>query len=179
MTNRTTLLVIDVQNGFVTKHAKHIVPVITTLINVASEHKVPVIATRFLNKPDSQYVKLMNWRKFMAPPAIDLIPQVAERCDYVIEKGVYSSLTTDFWKLMSTHHWDHFVICGIATEGCVMKTAVDIFELNLVPIVVKDACASHDGEYYHKMGMEIIKRYIGVQQVVDHKTAIRILSNTI
>jgi nicotinamidase-related amidase len=58
-------------------------------------------------------------------------------------------------------------ICGIATESCVMKTAIDLFERNIRPIVIQDACCSHAGEAAHNAGLLIIERNIGKAQITD------------
>lgn len=161
------LVVIDVQKGFVTEHARSIVPRVLSLMRTAVQTHIPIITTRFLNHPNSPYERLMGWRKFMQPPATDLIDEVRELSNYVIDKSVYSCLTKEFLKLTYDNHWDIFVLCGIATEGCVLKTAVDLFEMGFRPVVVRDACASHDGEHYHKIGLELIERYVGARQIVD------------
>lgn len=165
------LIVIDVQKGFVTEHARPIVPRVLGLMRTAVQTHIPIVATRFLNHPDSPHVRLMGWRKFMEPPATDLIDEVRELSNYVIDKSVYSGLTKEFLELTHENHWDVFVLCGIATEGCVLKTAVDLFEMGLRPVVVRDACASHDGDHYHKIGLELIERYVGAKQIVDVETA--------
>jgi nicotinamidase-related amidase len=61
---------------------------------------------------------------------------------------------------------DTVVVCGIATDSCVLATAIDLFEYGLRPIVVKDACGSHAGRKAHEAGLFIIERFIGSKQLV-------------
>jgi len=57
------------------------------------------------------------------------------------------------------------VLCGIATDGCVLKTAVDAFERGIEPVVVVDACASHAGNAVHEAGLLLLGRFIGAGQL--------------
>lgn len=61
-------------------------------------------------------------------------------------------------------------MCGIASDGCVLKTAVDVFEQGIVPVVLKDLTASHAGEAVHEAGILLISRFIGQDQVVESST---------
>ncbi|WP_280431477.1 isochorismatase family protein [Nocardia brasiliensis] len=38
---------------------------------------------------------------------------------------------------------NRLILCGIATDACVLKTALDAFERGYVPWVVRDAVASN------------------------------------
>ena len=58
------------------------------------------------------------------------------------------------------------MICGIATESCVCKTAADAFERNLTPWVVTDACASHAGQEAHDAGLLVTGRFVGHKQLI-------------
>jgi nicotinamidase-related amidase len=57
------------------------------------------------------------------------------------------------------------VLCGIATDGCVLKSAVDAFERGIEPVVVTDACASHAGREIHEAGLLLLARFIGPGQL--------------
>jgi nicotinamidase-related amidase len=59
------------------------------------------------------------------------------------------------------------LICGIAIESCVCKTAVDAFERNLTPWVLVDACASHAGTMTHEAGLVVTSRFIGKRQLIS------------
>jgi len=56
--------------------------------------------------------------------------------------------------------------CGIATDGCVLKTAVDLFEAGIRPVVLTDAVSSHAGDEVHQAGLLLISRFIGGEQLV-------------
>jgi nicotinamidase-related amidase len=95
----------------------------------------------------------------------------------VVDKsGQYSPFTSEFTRLVNLHGWSQMVVCGIATESCVMKTACDAFELGYTPWVVTDASASHAGPEKHDAGLLVIKRFIGRGQLVS---AAEVLSETV
>ena len=67
-------------------------------------------------------------------------------------------------------HWSGVArpyICGIDTESCVLKTAVDAFERDLTPWIVEDACASHAGPEPHYAGLLVARRFIGRSQIIS------------
>jgi nicotinamidase-related amidase len=57
-------------------------------------------------------------------------------------------------------------LCGIETDCCVLKTAVDLFEHHYRPVVLSSACASRAGKENHEAGLKILRRMIGNEQVV-------------
>ncbi|WP_369183522.1 isochorismatase family protein [Streptomyces sp. Y1] len=67
------------------------------------------------------------------------------------------------------HGGTDLYICGIATESCVLKTAVDAFERDLTPWLLEDAVASHAGQAAHEAGILVASRFIGPGQII--KTA--------
>ena len=68
--------------------------------------------------------------------------------------------------------WQNLVICGIATESCVCKTAVDAFERGFTPWVLTDAIARHAGPAVHGAGLLVISRFIGARQLVASSAVI-------
>ena len=62
-------------------------------------------------------------------------------------------------------------LCSIGTDGCVLKTAVDLFEAGIRPLVLADFCASHGGPACHEAGLLLLRRFIGARQVVEADVA--------
>ncbi len=73
--------------------------------------------------------------------------------------------------------YETLLLIGIATDGCVLKTAVDAFEQGLTPIVLSDLCASHAGNQVHEAGLLLIGRFIGKDQIISSKELLERLSN--
>ena len=55
------LLIVDVQKGFINNKNVEIIPNIEKWINSPNFDRI--IATKFINKPDSQYFKQLKWQK--------------------------------------------------------------------------------------------------------------------
>ena len=58
-------------------------------------------------------------------------------------------------------------LCGIATDNCVLKSAVDLFEAGLEPLVLAADCASHGGPECHAAGLLLLARFIGAERVIE------------
>jgi nicotinamidase-related amidase len=85
----------------------------------------------------------------------------------VFDKYIYTLFTPEGTQLVDERGWTDLYICGIDTEVCVLKTAADAFEHNLIPWILKDACASHSGPKAHTAGLLIAARFIGTNQITD------------
>lgn len=160
------LLVIDLQNGFVTEKTAHILPGIRRLVEHFTSQQLPVVFTRFINQPDSAHVKWIGWSRLMSEPEINLVADFQRMATCVFDKGGYTAFTADFEHFLRANAVNTLVLCGIATDGCVLKSAVDAFERNIRPLVVQDACASHAGNDLHEAGLRLLTRFIGKQQLV-------------
>ena len=155
------LLIVDVQRGFVTKKTAHIPASVEKL-----QYKYDtVFATRFVNLPGSPYRTLIHWDR-MTPGTEDTNlaftpkPGVA-----VLEKPVYTCVTDSFLETLRLKGIDEVHICGIDTDACVTKCAVDLFERGIKPVVLKDCCATTADEDLQEAALAILKRYIGEDQV--------------
>lgn len=160
---KTALLVVDMQNGFVNHNSEHIVPNIRRLLERGGWDKI--VFTRFLNRPDSPYVQWIGWSRFMERPETDIIEPLQFFAKTVIDKHGYSAFVPPLAKILEQGRIERVVICGVATDGCVLKTAVDAFEREIEPVVIADACASHAGATIHDAALLLIPRFIGRKQV--------------
>ena len=157
------LLIIDVQKGFITESTAHIPSIVETL---AAQYQ-QVFATRFINPHDSAYRRLIHWERF-APGSEDTqLAFTPPPGTALIEKFTYSCIDAGFRARLEMMDAREVHLCGIATDNCVLKCAVDLFETGYRPVVLAAACASHAGTDYHDWGLRILRRLIGSEQVVD------------
>lgn len=172
MTGNDLLLVIDVQNGSVNPHSKHIVEPLCTFVEKWLAQGNQAIFTRFINDPDSQWEKLMHWSRVRIEPEISLVPRLAEMAIStnkqvtIVDKHSYSSLTPEVKSIITRSASSRILLCGIATDACVLKTAVDLFEARRTPLVLVDLCASEAGAIAHRAGLIVIERLIGAEQMI-------------
>lgn len=165
--NNPVLVVIDMQNGFLGMKSEHVIPKVEHVVKLCDRAKIPVVFTRFHNRPNSPYERLIGWKRLRDAPETDITPSLALHAQTVIDKDFYSSFTPEFDQMARDHNWRTFLLCGVATESCVLKTAVDAFERGLRPIVISDACASHAGADIHEAGLVLLSRFIGKSQIKD------------
>jgi nicotinamidase-related amidase len=164
------LLIVDMQNGFLGRRSQHVLPSVVKLVDEFKRRGLPVVFTRFHNNPGSHYEQLIGWTRLRTSPETDLHPDLEPYANEVVDKDIYSAFTPSFSAMVEQNRWRTIAICGVATDGCVLKTAVDAFERNLVPLVISDACASHAGEDVHNAGLMLLGRFIGKQQIMEIAT---------
>lgn len=172
---KTALVVVDVQNGFVRSRSQHVVPAVVSLVRRWQQAGGTTVFTRYLNYENSPYERIIGWKRMRDTPETELIPELAPYVgtSTVLDKTIYSLFTEAGADLVERNGWTDLVICGIATESCVCKTAVDAFERNLTPWVVSDACASHAGEEAHAAGLLVTGRFIGPNQLITSAEVIK------
>ncbi len=161
MSGNTALLIVDVQAGFVNDATKHIV----ALVEALQSQYDHVYATRFINAKDSSHRKWINWHRFGEDsPEIELAFSPSENT-VVSDKNTYTCINDDFLSELRRHNIREVHICGIDTDACVLKSAVDLFEAGIRPVVLANACASHAGSEFHEYGLRILRRLIGERQI--------------
>lgn len=163
------LIVIDMQNGFVNHHSQSAVPAVLDLVTAWSAIERPVLFTRYLNYPGSPYERFFQWSRLQAAPETDIVPQLTDQAadaSATIDKNGYTLFTPETIDLIRGAGWTDLVFCGVATESCVLKSAVDAFELGYAPWIVTDACASDAGPDVHEAGLVVARRLIGEGQLI-------------
>lgn len=161
------LIIIDVQKGFVTPDTAH-VPAAAAMLARDFDR---VLATRFVNPPGSMHRRLIHWARF-APGsgetelAFDPPPDAR-----IVDKTGYTALSPALLEEYGAAKVDEVHLCGIATDGCVLKTAVDLFEAGIRPRVHVAACGSHGGPECHRAGLLLLRRFVGEDQIVDRGLA--------
>ncbi|MDI5936969.1 MULTISPECIES: cysteine hydrolase [unclassified Micromonospora] len=168
-TGRPVLVVTDMQNGFVREQSAHIVPVVVDLVRRWQEVGGDTLFTRYFNYAGSPYERFFGWRKLQSSPETDVVSELLPflQRGEMLDKTIYSPFTTEGEDLFAAKGWDDVYFCGIATESCVLKGAVDAFERNLRPWLIADASASHAGREAHDAGLLVARRFIGPGQVIE------------
>ncbi|WP_431905352.1 cysteine hydrolase [Micromonospora carbonacea] len=177
--DRPVLVVTDMQNGFVREQSAHIVPVVVDLVRRWQESGRDTLFTRYLNYPDSPFERFFGWRKLQSAPETDIVPELVPYAKHgaVLDKTIYSPFTSDGERLFKQHGWKGFYFCGIATESCVLKGAVDAFERGFTPWLIADASASHAGPEAHAAGLLVARRFIGPGQVISRHSITSVILN--
>lgn len=168
---RPVLVVVDVQNGFIREPSAHVVPIIVDLVTRWQAVGGDVVFTRYLNYPGSQFERLIGWSELMTSPQIDIVPELqplAEQATAVVDKYGYGLFADEAGAtLVRDRGWTDIYVCGIATESCVLATALGAFEAGLTPWLIENASASHAGHHIHEAGVLVARRFIGERQIIQ------------
>jgi nicotinamidase-related amidase len=166
----SVLIVVDIQNGFVSPASAHIPALAAQFIRDWAASGRPYVMTLFINSPESLFEQLIGWSAMQDSPSIDIVDELKDLIPgavAVLDKPTYSLFTEEGASLVAQHGWRDIVVIGLDTESCVLKTAVDAFEADLVPWVVTDLVYSHAGEVAHEAGLLVTGRFIGRGQLVQ------------
>lgn len=167
-----TLVVIDVQNGFVNERTRSALPRAARLIEHWQAKGWPVVFTRFHNPEGSAYERSLAWTGLRSDDATALHDLLAGYADTVVDKTVYTAFTREGERALSVHPGDTLVICGIDTDGCVLKTALDAFERDIKPIIAIDACATDGGAAAQQAARLVLERTVGPSQILATATVL-------
>lgn len=164
------LVIVDAQNGFIREHSAPVIPVICDLVGRWEQAGGSVVFTRYINYPGSPFERMIHWTDMQAgATSTDIarpLQSYADRADAVIDKNGYTLFNAEGAVLVRDRGWTDLYVCGIATESCVLKTAVDAFERDLTPWLIRDASASHAGQAAHDAGLLVASRFIGPGQLI-------------
>ena len=161
------LVVVDVQNGFINDFTRHIPDRVATLIETGDFDLV--LFTRFINMPDGPYPRFVGWDACMGPPETDLVEIVARHAtpEMTFDKHGYAGMPDALERYLIDHGVERATFVGIDTDMCVLKVAMDAFDLNIEPTILIDCCASTAGLQSHLAGLAVLARNIGAQQLRD------------
>jgi nicotinamidase-related amidase len=161
------LLVVDMQNGFINEYTTHITGRITKLIE--SGDYDPILFTQFINTPGSPFREYVGWDGCATEPDTLLVPELEKyaSADRLFSKSGLAGLPDSLRAYFSTATFEQVVLVGVDTDMCVLKMALDVFDLGIRPIVFVDCCASTAGLQSHLAGLAVLARNIGADQLRD------------
>jgi nicotinamidase-related amidase len=159
------LLVVDVQQGFINEFTRHIPGRIRQLIETGDY--APVLYTRFVNSSGSPYQTLLRWHACTAPPETELVDELVSLAepDNVFVKDGLAGVPDELARRLRDERPAQVNVVGIDTDMCVLKMALDVFDLGIEPVVLVDCCASTAGLQAHLAGLAILSRNIGPYQL--------------
>lgn len=160
------LLVVDVQKGFVTDASRHVL----TGIQYIQSHFDTVLYARFVNPDPSPFRNILNYNKLGRGSEDAVFAITPCESSAVMEHTAYSCVTGELLYWLRDREASEVCVCGIATEACVLKTVVDLFEYHFVPWVIEDLCASDKSDHFHQISIEVIGALIGQQHIIKKET---------
>ncbi|MGW4951548.1 isochorismatase family cysteine hydrolase [Streptomyces parvulus] len=171
----TALLVIDVQQGFVNRHSRSVLPAVVHLVEGWQAAGAPVVLSRFHNEPGSPYETITGWTRLRTPEEQALVSELAPYTSgaaAVIDKAQASIFTPEGAGIIRDAGWTDLVLCGIDTDACVYDSAMAAYQRGYRPWIVVDACASSGGSEYHNAALLLAARNLGAAQLVNTETVL-------
>lgn len=157
------LMIIDLQEGFLNTENEHIVPLINELVK--NYKKGIIMATKYVND-DPKLEELFDYHKLKTETETKLAIPLEKYAKYVCYKNIYSAITSEVKEILEKEKITQVYLAGISTDCCILKTALDLVEMKIKPIVLTKYCASSRREY-HENGVNLLKRLIGEKQIKE------------
>ena len=156
------LLVVDVQRNFINENTENLISKLSALIQNNNYNYVAF--TKFINDENSNFYKSLNYKGCMNEYDREI---VIETKDYrIFNKRTYTALTNELKDYLKEKNIDIVYLCGIETDACIFKTALDLFDNNYNFKVLKDYCMSHSSLENHNMAIHLLERLIGKDNII-------------
>lgn len=152
------LVIIDVQQGFLSNYTKKCLPHIHHLIYQKKFH--PIIATRFYNPKGSPFRKFIKWTKLSTPEEIALDAIVEKYSDFIIDKSTYGA-GAQIAEILLAKNISRVTLVGIDTDVCVLQNAAYLFDHGFEVTVDTQGCATNGGQQADQAAYGLLQRTVG------------------
>jgi len=161
------LLIVDVQPGFINEFTHHIPQRVVRLIQ--RDEYAPVLFTRFINADDGPYCRFLDWYACNNDQETTLVPELEPfaQPELVFSKSGLCGMPDALAHYLREQSIERISIVGIDTDMCVLKVAMDIFDIGIEPLILTDCCASTAGLQAHLAGLAVLSRNIGAKRLRD------------
>lgn len=159
---KNMLLIIDLQNNFINENTKDIPDKIKHYIETNALDYV--CFTKFINELDNNFYNKLNYIGCVEDEDREI---VLNTDNYkIFTKKTYTALTEELKEYIKINNINTIYLCGIDTDACVLKTALDLFDYNLDVKILKDLCMSHSGIDYHNYALKLLEKLIGKNNII-------------
>ncbi len=162
------LLLVDMQNGYRNDYTEPAIQELKALFQKISFRKV--VATKFINYAESWFHKEFHYSFLMNAEEQDIIPEFKPFVSCIVLKESFNCITDGVIdQLRILNHGvipSRVLLAGFDTEGCVLATAMGLFEKGIRPCILVDCIASSQGIDNHVCGLKIMERVFGLQNLI-------------
>jgi len=157
------LIIVDMQNGFNTNLDTQEVE--EKLSNINKNDYDMIIATKFVNKEESMFVKQLNYHEMFDVEDTEFLSIVKELYDIQVPKNGYDG-SNKIVSILNNTTIDTVYVIGFDTDGCVLSTALGLFDNGYKAKIIEELCASSGGEDVHQAALAVLERCIGRDNVI-------------
>ena len=148
------------QKGFINKNNSFLVKNIENLIKNCQFDEI--IATKFVNKENSQYERSLNWKEMMGGEQIEFALSFPKNTR-IIEKCSYS-LPIENLKDFSKE--DEVYLCGTDFDACVLAIGYELFDSGISVKFIENAIGSSSSKDRSETLKEIVVRNFGKDSLI-------------
>ena len=157
------LLIIDTQEGFRYAESEAVLP---NILKLRESFKGKIVFSKFTNDKNSLFEKQLNWTKFQSEKDKKLFSELQASNNIEFEHNGYTVLDENLVKFIKKNGTTKVYLCGIYTDVCIIKTAMDLFDKNIETFVIEDACNSLHGKSIHNSAIESLRHILGKKQIL-------------
>ena len=157
------LLIIDMQEGFRNAKSEIILP---NLLKLKNSFKGKIVFSKFVNTKNSLFEKQLNWTKFQNNEDKKLFSELQTSNNIELEHDTYTVLNKKLKEFIIKNKITKIYLCGIYTDVCIIKTAMDLFDNNIKTFVIEDACNSLHRKISHDSAIDSLKHILGKKQII-------------
>jgi nicotinamidase-related amidase len=157
------LLIIDMQEGFRYQESEIILP---NLLKLKKFFNGKIVFSKFVNDKDSLFEKQLNWIKFQNKNDQKLFSELQSANNVEFQHNTYTVLNDKLKEFIDTNKIAKVYLAGIYTDVCIIKTAMDLFDQDILTFVIEDACNSLHGKNNHDSAIDSLKHILGKKQIL-------------
>ena len=157
--SRTALIILDLQNCFITDKTKSLPQKIKKHIELQKYDFI--IFSKFINSESSNFIKKLNWDKCKTSPEIDIVSEFSEIAvkNHIFEKNTYSIFKSkEFVDFLSQNKISKLFFCGLDLDACILASAFEAFDLGLDFEILYDLSSSSTKIDIDNSAKQIINR---------------------
>ena len=161
---KNLLLIIDMQEGF--RHAESEI-ILPNLLKLKKSFYGKIVFSKFVNNKNSLFEKQLSWIKFQNDEDRKLFSELQTSDNIELEHDTYTILNEELKKFINKNKITKVYLCGVYTDVCIIKTAMDLFDNDIETFVIKDACNSLHGRRNHDSAIDSLKHILGKKQILS------------
>lgn len=168
---KNILVVMNMQNGLINTPEKEALS--QKIIGLVQKRIFDrIVCVKFVNRDDGVFPKYHRYYDMHKGKEIEVVDELT--ADLIINRSIYSCVTEDFVeKVVKINDGDNIkelFLCGIGTDTSIFKSALDLFELDIKPMVLTEYCIPYDNSAITQMkGIKTLEKMISEKCIVTKK----------
>jgi nicotinamidase-related amidase/GNAT superfamily N-acetyltransferase len=155
-------VIVDLQHAFACAETRQLAGAVHRAVEVQPGKAFALVQ---INPPTGPLRTLRGWTGASAPGDGELLAPLPELNPEVFAKTGYGAASP--LPLTELGIYDTVYVAGADTDACVLATALALFDAGVRVVVREDLCWSAGGPLLHQAGLDILRRQLGRDRVVE------------